>query len=206
VKVDFACSKAQFGFLALTGYGIRVVVERGHLCIEDGVGLARRRARFSRASPGFNRVVVTGHSGLVSLEALRWLHDIGAAFIQIDHDGQLISCTSPPGLDDARLRRAQAMALANGFDLEISRDLIRQKLNGQLRVLQKLRDSNSAEEVRGITDRLCDAQDIDALRAIEAHAAIVYWKAWGFVEVTFVQRDRNRVPEHWLQFETGHHF
>ena len=188
------------GALTLSGYGIRVAVERGHLHIEDGIGAQRRQARFSRASAGFNRLVIIGHSGIVTLEALRWLHDIGAAFVQIDHDGELISCTSPPGLNEARLRRAQAMAISTGLDLEIARDLIQRKLHGQMQVLQKLRDANSIAEISVVSDRLSKPQTIDALRMLEAQAAIVYWKAWEFVEITFVQRDRTRVPEHWLEF------
>ena len=45
---------------------------------------------FTRAKPGFNRLVVIGHSGLVSLEAFRWLYDIGIAVVQIDNDGELV--------------------------------------------------------------------------------------------------------------------
>ena len=36
------------GVLLLGGYGIRVAVERGHLCVEDGVGSNRRSASFPR--------------------------------------------------------------------------------------------------------------------------------------------------------------
>jgi CRISPR-associated protein Cas1 len=167
------------GVLILNGYAINVFIERGHLCFEDGAGRNRRNGRrLSRVGHNLKRVVVLGHTGVISFEALRWLHDIGAAFIQIDFDGQLISCTSPPGLDDARLRRAQALALSNGLDLEISRDLIRRKLLGQLHVVQTLRDSNSAIEIGAVIERLPAAQTIEALRTVEAQAAIIYWKVW----------------------------
>ena len=107
-------AKPRAGLLILSGYGIKVAVESGHLVVEDGVGSARRRGRFSRATAGLKRLVILGHSGIVSLEALRWLHDIGASFIQIDADGQLINCAGPAGLNDARLRRAQALAAETG--------------------------------------------------------------------------------------------
>src|SRR5215472_16141896 len=116
------------GVLTLTGHGLRVTVERGHLSVDDGVGTERRRARFARAASGIRRVVVLGHSGIVSLSALRWLHDIGAAFVQIDHDGNLIMAGGVPGLDDARLRRAQSLALQNGTALRISRKLVKEKI------------------------------------------------------------------------------
>ena len=69
-------AKPRAGLLILSGYGIKVAVESGHLVVEDGVGSARRRGRFSRATAGLKRLVIVGHSGIVSLEALRWLHDI----------------------------------------------------------------------------------------------------------------------------------
>lgn len=62
-----------------------------------------------------------GHSGTVTLKALRWLHDIGAAFLQIGADGEAIVASGPSGLDDARLRRAQALAASNGVGLAIVR-------------------------------------------------------------------------------------
>jgi hypothetical protein len=64
-----------------------------------------------------------------------WLHDIGAAFLQIDADGQVIVAAGPVGLDDAKLRRAQALAATNGVGIAVARDLIREKSLGQLTIL-----------------------------------------------------------------------
>jgi len=68
----------RHGVLLLSGYGIRVAVERGHLAVEDGVGSDRRRAHFSRADRKLRRLVVLGHAGTISFDALRWLSDVGA--------------------------------------------------------------------------------------------------------------------------------
>ena len=51
------------GVLLLVGYGLRIAVERGHLCVEDGVGKSRRSARFPRPTRDLRRLVVLGHSG-----------------------------------------------------------------------------------------------------------------------------------------------
>src|SRR5829696_1733515 len=112
------------GVLVLTGYGIRIAVERGHLTVNDGRGTERREARFSRASRDLKRLVVIGHTGSVSLEALRWLRDLGCAFIQIDKDGELVLASGSLGLDDPRLRRAQALAPWNGAGIALARDLL----------------------------------------------------------------------------------
>jgi hypothetical protein len=207
-------AKPRAGLLILSGYGIKVAVESGHLVVEDGVGSARRRGRFSRATAGFKRLVILGHSGIVSFEALRWLHDIGASFIQIDADGQLIGCAGPIGLDDARLRRAQALASDFGTGtvsgtgagpgprsgFAIACDLIKRKLFGQLENLKRLRDRPAAETIGSAIERISTAKNIDSLRFIESEAAIAYWGAWRDIDVVFVERDRDRVPEHWLTF------
>src|SRR5690349_21214024 len=85
------------GLLVLNGYGVRVSVERRHLCFEDGFGGERRSGRLSRATAGLKRLVVIGHTGFITFEAMRWLHDVGAAFVHIDADGVLINASAPLG-------------------------------------------------------------------------------------------------------------
>jgi hypothetical protein len=176
-------------------------VERGHLIADDGVGSDRRHGRFPRAKPGFNRLVVIGHSGLVSLEALRWLHDVGVAVVQIDNDGELVLAAAPSGFDDARLRRAQAPAATNCVGLEISKDLISQKLAGQAEALRRVpKSANSVLRIRSVHARLDRARSVDELRHMEAEAALSYWQAWGSLRVRFPEGDRPRIPEHWTTF------
>ena len=85
------------------GYGVQLRVLRQQLVIEDGVGRSRRRRSFGR-SERLARLVVLGGSGSLSLDALRWLADVGAALVCIDRDGRLL-CTSSPTKSDAKLRR-----------------------------------------------------------------------------------------------------
>src|SRR5256885_1704719 len=91
------------GLLILTGYGLRISVERSHLCLADGVGSERRQGRLARATCRLKRLVVLGHSGFVTLEALRWIQKIGASFVQVDADGQLVAVSCSEHLDDPRL-------------------------------------------------------------------------------------------------------
>jgi CRISPR-associated endonuclease Cas1 len=192
-------TKRTAGVLVLNGYALKVFVERGHLCFEDGAGRNRRTGRLSRVE-NLKRLVVLGHSGSISLDALRWLRDIGAFFVQIDLDGTLIAATYPSPLDDARLRRAQAFAVSNGRDLEIARTLIDQKVAGQLHVSRQLKDSQTTTLLSSFPGQVRQCKSLDALLLLEAQAAGIYWKAWENVSVTFFHRDRNRVPEHWLEF------
>jgi CRISPR-associated endonuclease Cas1 len=192
------------GVLVLTGYGIRVAVERGHLTISDGQGRERRSGRFPRSCRTIRRLVVIGHTGTISFEALRWLSDVGAAFLQIGPDGEVIAATGPVGLDDARLRRAQAVATTNGTGIVIARDLLRQKLAGQAALLDRFGTepaTEAAARVRQVAEDLGHAETPDRLRLVEAQAAASYWGAWAGVPVRFGRRDTAKVPDGWQAFD-----
>src|SRR5437870_7178587 len=91
------------GVLVLSGYGLRINVERRHLCVSDGLCDERRHMRLSRATCSLKRLVVLGHTGFVTLEALRWLQDIGAALSMIDANGQVLLTSGPASHPDAHL-------------------------------------------------------------------------------------------------------
>jgi CRISPR-associated endonuclease Cas1 len=187
-----------------SGYGLKLYVNRGHLVVHDGIGRQRRTVRFNRATSRLRRLVVLGHSGYVTLEALRWLRDVGAAFVHIDRDAKLVACTTGQGRDDARLRRAQALAATNGVGLELVRELIQLKLHGQAAVVAALPDSDAATAPRSAIDQglgeLRNAGTLPELRLVEAQAAREYFTAWGQAPVRFARADQQRVPEHWRSF------
>jgi CRISPR-associated endonuclease Cas1 len=192
---------AKNGVLVLTGYGLHVRVERGQLVAEDGIGRDRRTEHFSRATCGLKRLVVLGHSGTISFEALRWLHDVDAAFIQIDADATLIAASAPAGLDDARLRRAQVLASLTGTGTAIVRELLRQKLHGQAAALERLAEvpaaADAAASILDSAEQLWVAERPERLRWLEASAAGAYWGVWAGLPLRFATRDASRVPEHW---------
>src|SRR5258708_4352491 len=89
----------RHGVVTLFGYGISVRVERGHLVLQDGIGIARREARFPRVGHGLKRLVLIGADGMISLAAVRWLADQDAALVMLERDGSVLASTGPaPGL------------------------------------------------------------------------------------------------------------
>lgn len=184
------------GVVTLSGYGIKVAVDRRHLAVNDGIGRQRREGRFAKATSRIKRLVVIAQTGFVTLEALRWLHDAKAAFIHLDHDASILTA-SVGGLDDARLRRAQALLPNTGHRLAIARELLEAKLKGQLAVLDSfgLEGTGAVREALALFD---GANRLDVALIAEAKAAEAYWDAWTAVPMEFARRDR--VPDHWRAF------
>jgi CRISPR-associated endonuclease Cas1 len=184
------------GIAMLNGYGVKIAVDRRHLAVSDGVGRQRRASRFAKATSRLKRLIVVAETGFVSFEALRWLRDAKVAFAQLDHEATLLT-VSVEALDDARLRRAQALLAASDHRLAVSRELLEAKIAGQIAVIDSFGLSN-AERIREQLDRLQKTQRIDQAMVAEAKAAEYYFEAWEKVEVVFARRDV--VPDHWRTF------
>jgi CRISPR-associated protein Cas1 len=189
------------GVLVLNGFGIRVQVNAGHLLLHDGIADERRTIRLPRVNHGLKRLVMIGSDGFVTLEALRWLADQGAAFVMLDRRGTVIAITGPVSSSDAKLRRAQALALGNGTALTISKELISQKLAGQeLLIRDMLHDSATANAIARFREELPSVKSIESVRLIESQAARAYWQAWSDVPIRWPRKDEPRVPAHWKLF------
>lgn len=198
---NFVQIKPKHGVVTLYGYGIEVRLDSGHLILRDGIGAERREGRLSRVGHGLRRLVVIGADGMVSLAAIRWLADQDAAFIMLDRDGSVLVTTGPVRSSDARLRRAQALAGQSGAGVQITRELISQKLAGQeLVAREKLQDNAAAENIAKARDAVGAVHGSVAFLALESRAAAAYWSAWRNVPVHFPKVDLRRVPEHWLTF------
>src|SRR5258708_36281933 len=89
--------RPEHGIVTLFGYNASASVDRGHLVLNDGIGMNRRQGRFARLRHGLKRLVVIGSTGMVNFEALRWLADQGSAFFIFDPDGYGLACSGPVG-------------------------------------------------------------------------------------------------------------
>jgi|SRR5271166_4652242 len=200
-NVSYSSAIRKSGVLVLSGYGVRVQVHAGHLLLHDGIADERRTIRLPRVNHGLKRLVLIGSDGFITLEALRWISDVGASFLMLGHRGKVLAVTGPVSPSDAKLRRAQSLALGNGTALKISKELISQKLAGQgLLVRDMLHESATADAIAQFRDKLPNAESIEAVRLIEAQAARCYWQAWSDVPVHWPRQDERRVPEHWKRF------
>jgi CRISPR-associated protein Cas1 len=201
----FARDTPDNGICVADGYGLRITVERAHLVVADGIGRHRRARRYARATHGLRRLVILGHTGHVTLEALAWCCRLGIEIAIIDTDATIQFASAPRGTDDARLRRAQAAAYNTELGLDIARQLLTAKLAGQASLLRNRFDAcDAADIVDDLRDALDTASKIDEARQLEASAAAIYWNAWNGRDDAvpmFAACDRARVPDHWKRYE-----
>jgi CRISPR-associated endonuclease Cas1 len=93
------------------------------------------------------------------------------------------------------------MAVESEVSIEIVRDLLDRKVEGQLGVLQAgFTHEQAAATVQTALEGIAAAESIDPMLALEAKAATAYWGAWRGVTVRFARADERLVPEHWLAF------
>jgi CRISPR-associated endonuclease Cas1 len=182
------------------GYRLKIRVENRHLIVEDGFGDQRRTRRFHRTRK-LRRLVVIGRSGYVTFDALRWLHDTSAAFVHLDINGELTAASVATGPDLPGLRRAQAVAAGGPAGVEIAREVLGAKVEGQRALLDELPGKDAAiEPVETALGQVRSAADIEALLAAEAQAAAAYWLAWAPLAIPFPVRDSHNLPKHWRRF------
>jgi CRISPR-associated protein Cas1 len=77
----------------LSGFGVTLTVDRARLIIRNGIlrpDAEPERFEVQPRNAGFDSVIVDGHSGNISLDAIKWLmrHDI-PLFI-LDYNGALL--------------------------------------------------------------------------------------------------------------------
>jgi CRISPR-associated endonuclease Cas1 len=183
----------------VSGYGVRIRVRHGQLVVTDGIGESRAERLYPRVGHHISRVVVAAQDGSVTLAAIRWLANLGIPYLHLDRDGRLIAATTSVGLDDARLRRAQALAATSSTGLEISRTLIATKIRGQQSNLSEL--GTDPTQLDDSLELALSAKTLDDVRAAESTAALAYWSTWSGLRVRFHGRGEPRVPAHWCHFD-----
>ena len=181
------------------------MVERGHLEMHDGVGPDRRLRRYSKVHPPRRVAVGIGTVGVVSFDALRWCSKVGTPLVVLSNDGAVLAST-PPGRDDSRLLRAQALALYGTAGLAVTKYVIGAKLAGQVQVLRlHFEEEGPACTIESLASEVEVADSIEEVRQLEAASANVYFAAFERrVEAAFNRKDAARIPEHWLRFNGRH--
>ena len=157
------------GVFVLSGYGIRVQANAGHLALHDGIADERRTICLPRVGHGLHRLVMIGSDGFITLEASRWLADQDVEFVMLERNGKVICVTGPVRSSDARSRCAQALAGQSMVGIQIARELIEKKLAGQEKVARyKLLAEDNADMICRYREESPRADTLERICLIES--------------------------------------
>jgi CRISPR-associated endonuclease Cas1 len=186
-------------------YGVVTVrVNHGQLVLNANIFDNRSSLTLTKGSSRLTRLVILGHCGSITFEALRWLNDIRAGIIQIDYDASVIMASASPGPDVPKLRRAQALARDTDLGIEIIRNLITRKAIGQLNVYNRIEGPKSlaVRRMELLIEQLDNARSLTQIQTIESQIAVIYWGRWANIPILFARKDKNRIPNEWKNFGT----
>jgi CRISPR-associated endonuclease Cas1 len=185
------------------GYGIQIRVKDSHLIIKDGIGDSQRERRYPKADRTLQRIVITGQTGYVSLESLRWLSEHGISLVTLDLNCELVSQYVTNDTQwDTSIFRAQVLADGTTLALEIAREIESRKLRGQAATIARLfNDANIEARICQYAALLEAAPTVSDVMGIEGKAAVDYFRAWRSLSVQWDGKSVSRVPVHWLSFD-----
>jgi len=178
--------------LHLSGYGVKIRVEnlrsRSELEITDGredeklsSTMRFRPRRFPNSS-----IIIDGHSGYVSLQALHWLSKNKIPVFVMNFDGTVISSILPPMPVKADLRAAQFEAAADPkIKFKIAKAIVQAKFSRSLQVLDWLAERYDIQREVRLAKKsalgLGNARTVREIRSVEGRVAAKYWDAYSKV-------------------------
>lgn len=123
--------------LLLSGFGISLRVDKRRLIVENK--LKGETTIFHPHQMDYDSIVVDGHTGMVTFEAVRWLmkHDVNLTLL--NWNGELLGTVLPKGPKSGRLKIRQYQAYLDGTTrLQIARQIVRTKIIHSINLLSEL--------------------------------------------------------------------
>ena len=168
----------------LSGFNVSLSVDRARLQVRDGIqqpNVEPERFQVQPRNAHFDSVVIDGHSGAISLDAIKWLmrHDI--PIFVLDYNGTLLSSTLPREPVNGPLKIAQVEAYKDSRKrFYIAKKLIEAKARRTLDTIGWLETRYGKLDKRAELDselkRLEKSGDLRNLMMVEGRIADVYWR------------------------------
>lgn len=170
--------------LNLTGYGINVHVDSGRLVVKDGNHYNKNptEQRFRRRKIDFDKLIISGNSGNISLSAIKWITKQKRDIAILDWNGRLVTSISAPLANLGANRLAQYEAAKDSAKkAKIAKWIINQKIEGTLRVLEWLKTRRPHfswnDKIQQCASNLDKISEFKNLLYTEAMVSQHYWKA-----------------------------
>jgi CRISPR-associated protein Cas1 len=193
--------------LTIDGYGYNLSVDGGRLEATNGhhINRPKQTTKYRRKQIDFDKVVISGNHGNLSVSAIRWLMRQKLDIAILDWNGRLVTSMSPMIANLGTIKLVQYEAYRNPVKkAKIAKWLIKQKIEGSLRVLDwlsKTYDRFTYDKViHKYAQELDNAKDISSVSRVESLASRTYWislapifdKKWEFLGRNFTYNRSSR--------------
>ncbi len=167
--------------LLLSGHGIKMNVDSAKLVIQDGRNSVEEEPAKYTLRPkitDYDNLVVYGHSGYITFEAMRWLTKQNIQLTLLNWNGKLLTNVLSLESKQTKLKFAQYRAYESPLRIEIARNLIDAKIQRSKAVLDWLKErypdvnSDVSKEYR----KLPSTKTISEIMLIEARIGEIYWR------------------------------
>jgi len=193
--------------LTINGYGYNLSVDGGRLEATNGHYFDRPRqtTKYRRKEIDFDKVVITGSHGKLSVPAIKWIMKQKRDIAILDWNGRLVTSMSPVLANQGITKIAQYEARNNPEkQTKIAKWLISQKIEGTIRVLEWLKKTHPKfvfdSRIYTHLQDLEKANSVDAVIRIESIVSKIYWstlasvfdKKWEFLIRNYSNSKRTR--------------
>jgi len=169
--------------LTIDGYGYNLSIDNGRLEVTNGHHIERSKqtTKYRRKFLDFDKVVVMGNHGNISVPAIRWLMKQKRDVVILDWNGRMITSMSPMIANLGQYKIAQYDAFRDAKkSLKIAKWIISQKFDGTFKVLDWFDKSNKRfsypKIVRNLVLDLPSKTTIKQITTLEAIVSQHYWK------------------------------
>src|SRR5258706_14408418 len=199
---------AKSDTLVLNGHNCGLRVSNKALHVKQGTlpGAERDPIIYYKGVVSIRTIVLLARSGSISLEALHWCKEQNISLVMLDGLGNLSFSISPEVESNAKLRRLQYQAGDTGMAGSIARELVRRKVQSQIKTLRSLfpEHTRKGKEIRPVWKVLEESlpdlnhmTEIMDIQMLEARSAAQYWEVFQGLPLYWTPRDEDRVPPHW---------
>jgi len=166
----------------LSGFGISIYVEKRRLVIDNR--LKKERLEFYPHQIDHDSIIVDGHSGNVTFEAIRWLMKHNISLTMLNWNGELLSMTLPKEPKSGKLRISQYRKYVDDKTrFLIASEIVKQKVELTKHLLLELaryyEEVDTSEVGRAFASEghnaSTNAKSINNLLNYEGRIATFYW-------------------------------
>jgi len=172
--------------LYLSGFGVSLNVDAARLMVKDGFlepDSEQTTYEFEPRRIPYDSIVIDGHTGTVSLTAMKWLMRHETPLFILDYNGTLLSSTLPREPVNGPLKIAQVEAYKDAARrFYIAKKLVEAKAQCTLSVMKWLAarygelSSQVHSDLTSEFQRLEQCQNLPRLLMVEGRIADIYWR------------------------------